>query len=95
MSKELAVLVIHGMGSQSDDFAVEMIQELNRRLSDSGKDPKKIAWQSIYWANILKDRQVAYLKEAKEAGRSGLHQTEEVHAHFVWRRKCISKSSEH
>jgi hypothetical protein len=57
MSAELAVLVIHGMGSQAPDFAEDMIEELNERVDDLGKDPETIAWKPIYWANILEGRQ--------------------------------------
>ena len=68
MSKDLAVLVIHGMGSQTPDFAAEMIDELCERIDDAGKDPKRIAWESIYWADILEEKQLSYLSEAKRQG---------------------------
>ncbi len=68
MSAELAVLIIHGMGSQAPDFAEDMIEELNDRVSDLGKDPETIAWEPIYWANILEGRQREYLRDAKRAG---------------------------
>src|SRR5210317_1213992 len=68
MSAELAVLVIHGMGSQIPDFAEDMIEELNDRVKGLGKDPERIAWKSIYWANILEGRQRAYLRDAKRSG---------------------------
>ncbi|MCH6589520.1 MAG: hypothetical protein IH806_03295 [Proteobacteria bacterium] len=65
MAKRLAVAVIHGMGDQEADFAVEMIDELNDRVGDLGKDPAEIAWQSIYWADILAQPQKDYLEKAK------------------------------
>lgn len=68
MSAELAVLVIHGMGSQAPDFAEDMIAELIDRISDLVKDPEMIAWKPIYWANILEGRQREYLRDAKRAG---------------------------
>ena len=68
MSAELAVLVIHGMGSQVPSFAEDMMEELNDRVDDLGKDSKTIAWKSIYWANILEGRQREYLRDAKRAG---------------------------
>jgi hypothetical protein len=67
MNTELAVLVIHGMGSQVSDFAEDMIEELNDRVYDLGKDPETIAWKPIYWANILEGRQREYLRDAKRA----------------------------
>jgi len=68
MSKKLAVVVIHGMGSQSSDFAEDMIEELNERVTDLGKDPDSIAWKPIYWANIVEPRQQEYLRDAKRVG---------------------------
>ena len=68
MATKLGVLVIHGMGSQDPDFAEEMIEELNDRVKDLGKDPETIAWKPIYWANILKGRQSEYLRNAKRVG---------------------------
>jgi len=68
MATKLGVLVIHGMGSQDPDFAEEMIEELNDRVKDLGKDPESIAWKPIYWANILKGRQSEYLRNAKRVG---------------------------
>ena len=60
MSKELAVLVIHGMGSQKDDFANEMIKEVGGRVPGS----ERIAWKSVFWADILSKRQDNYLRRA-------------------------------
>jgi len=68
MSKELAVLVIHGMGSQQPDFANPMIQELNLRVDNLKRDSSQIAWRSVYWADILEPRQTKYFKDAKRSG---------------------------
>ncbi len=65
MAKRLGIAVIHGMGEQEEDFAAEMIDELNGRVGDLNKDPAEIAWQSIYWADILAKTQKDYLEEAK------------------------------
>lgn len=50
MAKDLAVVVIHGMGSQEPTFAEAMIDELTRRITGS----ERVAWQSIFWADITK-----------------------------------------
>ncbi len=68
MRKELAILVIHGMGSQSPDYADSMIEELNERVGDLGKAPESIAWKPVYWANIIERRQHEYLQAAKRGG---------------------------
>jgi len=65
MRKKIAVLIIHGMGSQDKDFAEDMIDELNRRINKLSKDADEIAWKSVYWADILEPAQVKYLREAK------------------------------
>jgi hypothetical protein len=65
MTKELAIVVVHGMGAQEVGFAGPMIAEINDRVAAAGKDPEVIAWQSIYWQDILHARQERYLKEAK------------------------------
>lgn len=61
---ELAIAVIHGMGTQEPDFAEGMIEELSERVADRGKDPLEIAWQTIYWADILDGRELAYFRRA-------------------------------
>lgn len=66
MAIELAVLVIHGMGSQENDhFADDMIDEMKERLSDLDKDPDTVVFQPIYWADIVEPRQKAYLDNAQ------------------------------
>ena len=68
MATKLGVVVIHGMGSQNPDFAEDMIEELNDRVKDLGKNPDTISWKPIYWANILAARQTEYLRNAKRLG---------------------------
>ncbi len=65
MSKELAVVVIHGMGSQASDFAEPMIEEVNDRVAGLNRDPSEIAWRPIYWANLLEARELKYFRAAK------------------------------
>jgi len=65
MEKKLAVLVIHGMGSQGLDFSEEMIQEINGLVSGLSKKPDEIAWKPVYWADLLEPKQTKYLRDAK------------------------------
>lgn len=68
MTDRLGVIVIHGMGSQKPDFAEEMIDEVNGRLARKHrKDVSRIAWQPVYWADVLEDAQVRYLRAARRA----------------------------
>ena len=64
MSKDLAVIVIHGMGSQGPGFADDAIEELSEWVEDRNRDPERIAWLPIYWADILEPRQRRYLRDA-------------------------------
>lgn len=64
MSKDVAVVVIHGIGSQNPDFADEMIDELSGWIEDAKRDPERVAWQPIHWADILEPRQRRYLRDA-------------------------------
>lgn len=64
MKKDLAILVIHGIGRQEPDFAAELIQNVNAQVDALGSDPDRIAWQSIYWDDILSPAQDAYLQAA-------------------------------
>jgi len=65
MDKELAVVVIHGIGSQDPDYAESMIDELNSRVAGMGGDPNRLAWKAIYWADIVQPRQTEYLAKAR------------------------------
>jgi len=67
MSKELGIIVIHGMGSQGEEFAQKMIDEINYLVNDDhDKDSAKIAWKPVHWADILEPRELDYLKEARK-----------------------------
>ena len=67
MSIKLAVAVMHGIGTQTEDFAEPTISSLSDRLANLGKDPAEVAWARLYWADILRDRQEAYLRRARAA----------------------------
>jgi hypothetical protein len=63
MVTKVAVLVIHGMGSQDKYFADAMRNEINNRVDKKGKDSKQIAWQPIYWADVLQPRQDKFIDD--------------------------------
>lgn len=66
VKKELAVLVIHGIGRQDENFASELIAGVSEQLETLGRDPQTLAWQSVYWDDILSPAQDAYLQAAFE-----------------------------
>lgn len=67
---KLAVAIIHGIGTQpaqfnSDGyhiFAQGLISQLRLRL---GNEAEQVAFQSLYWADVLDDREFAYLENLK------------------------------
>ena len=65
MSYEISILVIHGMGSQKPNFAEKMIYEINQKVDKRGGNPSTIAWEPIYWANIVEPAQLEYFRNAK------------------------------
>ena len=67
--KRVAVLVIHGIGGQRADFAEPLIRGVNREVKGLGADASAIAWQPVYWDDLLVPRQQAYLKRALKDGR--------------------------
>lgn len=67
MKKELACLVIHGIGRQEPDFANDLIAGVSAQVQGLGHDPEAVAWQSVYWDDILRPAQDAYLQAAYAA----------------------------
>lgn len=63
MAKKVAVLIIHGIGSQNANFADATKDEINGRVAGKGYNPDDIAWKSVYWANILEPRQINFMNE--------------------------------
>ena len=54
---KLAVLIVHGMGTQSDDYADPMIDELNDRLRALGQNPDHVLWKAAHWSHVLDGRE--------------------------------------
>ena len=64
MDKKLAVVIIHGIGRQRPDFADGMVKTISRHLAQGSRDPDAVAWQPVYWDDILEPAQQAYLSQA-------------------------------
>lgn len=58
---KVAVLIIHGMGSQNKYFARPTIAEISAWVKGYGKNPFDIAWKPIYWANLIEPRQKKFM----------------------------------
>jgi hypothetical protein len=61
---ELAVVVLHGLGSQERGFEEELKDAVSARLARLGKDPAVVAWQPIYWADVLEPKELGFLRRA-------------------------------
>ena len=57
MDKKVGVLLVHGLGAVADDFAHDTIQELREKVSGRGLNREEIAWESVYWAPLLSERE--------------------------------------
>lgn len=62
MAEKIAVMVIHGMGSQRRNYSRPLRQEISERLGD--QRASRLMWEEIYWADLLIDSQQAYLRRA-------------------------------
>jgi hypothetical protein len=52
MTQKIAVVVIHGIGDQREEFADDVIREISRRCSP--KTGQDIVIGSVYWADLLR-----------------------------------------
>ena len=59
MTKNIAVLIIHGMGAQNTDFAEPTMKKLDALV----KGKKNIIWQPINWAGITQPRQEQFMDD--------------------------------
>lgn len=62
---QVAVVVVHGIGSQTHGFADPFVARVADRLGEAGHDPAAVAWQPVLWADLLAPRQAAYLEAAR------------------------------
>lgn len=54
MSRDIGVIVIHGMGSQRPGFSAGLIEAVSKRLGDK---ETRLQWQEVHWANTLKSQE--------------------------------------
>jgi hypothetical protein len=66
---QVGVLVIHGIGSQTPDFAAAFVSQLSATLEQSGIPSDRFAFEPVYWADILAVAQRRLLDRLATAGR--------------------------
>ena len=65
MTYKLGVLVLHGMGSQTPNYADPMIRELEKRIRALRVDPNETRWEPAYLAGVLQKKQTRLWREPK------------------------------
>jgi hypothetical protein len=65
---ELAVVVVHGLGSQEPGYSEGLQRRVLARLAATGIDSAGLAWEEICWADVVERRQRDYLERADAAG---------------------------
>ena len=68
MNKKLAVAIIHGMGNQTQKGFQKTCDALMRSIGKKGVATGDIAYQPIYWADVLNNREDDYLDKAHDEG---------------------------
>ena len=78
MPKQLAVVMIHGIGRQQQDYAARMIRNIEQQLVVQGYEPDAIAWQPVYWDDILAPAEKAYLERSLDTASLRAHRLREL-----------------
>ena len=78
MPKQLAVVMIHGIGRQRQDYAARMIRNIEQQLVVQGYEPDAIAWQPVYWDDILAPAEKAYLERSLDTASLRAHRLREL-----------------
>ncbi|HTM44194.1 MAG TPA: hypothetical protein VL137_04520 [Polyangiaceae bacterium] len=60
MSYRLGVLVLHGIGTQTQDFSDGLIAEVGNQL---GELAREVCWQPVWWAPVLASREQKMLQD--------------------------------
>lgn len=74
MSKDLAIAIIHGIGSQTGPhYADPLIAGVNGKLDARGIDSGRVAWETIFWQDLIDRKQADYLAHVKATGTTDLN----------------------
>ncbi len=61
MDKQLAVVVIHGMGDTGEDFVDPLRERIEKRLDD--EQAARVHWQSVYYQPVLQPNQRRLMRD--------------------------------
>ena len=62
MAKKIGVLVVHGIGQQTDGFAEQLIAAVRDRL---GRDAESVEFEPALWANVLERDEAKLLEDLR------------------------------
>lgn len=63
MVKKIAFITIHGMGTTKEDYHSDLIRKVQNELS--GHEWDQIAFQSVYFQDLLQDNQEEYFRRVR------------------------------
>jgi hypothetical protein len=65
---DIGALIVHGMGTQDEEFAQTLITALEDQLVERGIERGSVAWQPGYWADLLIREEDAIWDSSLRAG---------------------------
>jgi hypothetical protein len=68
MPPRLGILIIHGMGAQTSDFAQAISSDLANRLEQKGIPKGTVCFCPLFWAEVLEPKEVALLALEEKSG---------------------------
>jgi len=80
MAKRVGVLVAHGMGKQTQDFAAPLIEAVQAEL---GVRAQEVAWQPVWWQAALAKRQKDLLERLEQGGPLHYRRLRDLVVHFL------------
>ena len=66
MAASIGALIIHGMGSQKPNYSKPTSRAINKELQKLNAPSGSVAWQEIWWADVLGTAEHDYLERARQ-----------------------------
>lgn len=73
MTPEIGVLVVHGMGTQDENFWRGFAEDIDSRLEKQGIGRGTVAWEGGYWADLLNDSEETLWRRELKGGPLDYH----------------------
>ncbi|HET7580988.1 MAG TPA: chemotaxis protein [Bacillales bacterium] len=74
MPQKVAVAIVHGIGSQKEDFADEMIgllsKHFSKRIADQTEDPaSQLVFKPVYWSSVFEEEENILWERLQTGGK--------------------------